>query len=98
MIPGITRTQEDIIFRILKDYPFKFYYYGSRARGNFEPVSDLDILIQGKGEIPLNTINQIESRFDTSDLPFVVNLSDYAGMDKDFFKTIQKDLVKVELP
>ena len=98
MIPGITRPQEDIIIRILKDYPYKFYYYGSRARGDFDPASDLDIIIQGKGEIPLNTMNQIESRFDSSDLPFVVNLSDYATMDKDFFKTIQKDVVKAELP
>ena len=38
MIKGINATEELIIKKILKPYQqeFKFFYYGSRVKGNFE--------------------------------------------------------------
>ena len=45
MIKGINATEELIIKKILKPYQqeFKFFYYGSRVKGNFEKASDLQI-------------------------------------------------------
>lgn len=49
-IKGITLEEEKIILSILEPYKNKydFYYYGSRVKGNFRSLSDLDILLTSK--------------------------------------------------
>ena len=44
MIKGVTEKEEKIIKDILRKYPYDFYYYGSRVKGDFTKASDLDIL------------------------------------------------------
>ncbi len=97
MIPGITEKEEKIIIDILKEYrnEFSFYYYGSRAKGNFEKTSDLDILIKGKTKIPLRILQKLKDFFDLSDLPYVVNFSDYHYITSDFYEIIKPSLVPV---
>ena len=97
MIKGINKKEENIIKNILKDYQkdFIFYYYGSRVKGTYEKTSDLDILIKGKNEMPLEILEEIKEKFDNSLLPFVVNFSDYNLMSEEFYSLIQKDLVQV---
>lgn len=98
MISGITEKEEVIIKDILKKYNdnYSFYYYGSRVTHNFSKCSDLDILIKGKTSMPLKILNQIRALFDLSDLPFVVDLSDYHNMEEKFYNLIKDNLVKVE--
>ena len=47
-IKGVTQEEEQIIKSILAPYKddYEFYYYGSRVKGNFRPLSDLDILVK----------------------------------------------------
>ena len=66
-----TRHQQ-IIRQILSKYPYKFYAYGSRAKGNARNLSDLDLCYQEN--IPDSKIFLIESEFKESDLPFFVEL------------------------
>ena len=66
-----TRHQK-IIQQILSNYPYKFYAYGSRVKGNARKYSDLDICYQE--DIPDAIAFQIEEEFKESDLPFVVEL------------------------
>ncbi len=95
MIKGITLKEYNIIKTILEQYKnkYEFYFYGSRVRGNFRPLSDLDILVKSKNNIDLNDIDNIKTFFDESTLPYVVNLS--YELDEDFYKLIEKDLVKI---
>lgn len=95
MIKGITSKEYNIIKTILEQYKnkYEFYFYGSRVRGNFRPLSDLDILVKSKNNIDLNDIDNIKTFFDESTLPYVVNLS--YELDEDFYKLIEKDLVKI---
>ncbi len=95
MIKGITSTEEEIIKSILQKYPYDFYYYGSRVKGDFSKSSDLDILLKSDKEIPYSVIDNIELKFNESKIPYIVNISQYATMDKNFYNLIKKDLIKV---
>lgn len=95
MIKGITVEEEKIIQSVLKNYPYDFYFYGSRVKGDFTKSSDLDILLKSDKEIPYSIIEEIELKFNESKIPFVINISQFANMNKNFYNLIKKDLVKV---
>ncbi len=95
MIPGVTEEEEKIIKDILKNYPYEFFYYGSRANGDFSRSSDLDILIKGEDEMPWNVLSKLRFEFDNSLIPYIVNFADYHKISKDFYALIEKTLVKV---
>jgi uncharacterized protein len=63
---------QKIVQQILAKYPYKFYAYGSRVKGNARKLSDLDLCYQEN--IPDATAFQIEEEFKESDLPFIVDL------------------------
>ena len=50
--------------------------YGSRAKGNYRPGSDIDLTIKGS-EIPFAEFLQIEDQIDDLMLPYTVDLSQY---------------------
>lgn len=97
MIKGVTEKEEIIIQNILTPFKndFEFYYYGSRVKGNFGKLSDLDILIKGKDEMPYDKLEMIKYLFDNSDLSYIVNFTDYNNIDEKFYNMIANDLVKI---
>ena len=76
-IKGIKPEEEIIIKSILEPYKskYEFYYYGSRVKGNFRFLSDLDILVTNSGKINLEDINFIKEAFDNSLLPYIAKVS-----------------------
>ena len=96
-IKGVTENEEKIIKSVLEPYKdkYNFYYYGSRVKGNFRFLSDLDIMVKGIEFANLSDINDIKDKFDKSNLPYVVNISDYHNLDEKFYKLIEADLVKI---
>ena len=99
MIKGVTAEEEIIIKDILKPYKksFNFFYYGSRVKGDFSGLSDLDILIKGERAMDLSSLCSIKEMFDISRLPYIVNFSDYNSITSDFYKLIEKDLVEIQI-
>ena len=97
MILGVTREEEKIIVGILNGYKkdYDFYYYGSRVKGTFNKTSDLDILIKGTSEMPLLDLVELKEKFDESKLPYIVNFTDYNGLDEKFYNLIKNDLVPI---
>ena len=95
MISGITENEEVIIKKILKGYPYEFYYYGSRVKGDYTKASDLDILVKSKDTVDYLILAVLEREFNESKIPYRINLSDYSQMDKSFYKLIEPTLVKV---
>jgi predicted nucleotidyltransferase len=95
MVLGVSSAEQEIISTILAPYrqDYRFYYYGSRVKGTFEPTSDLDILIKGQTAMPLSVLADIKEQFDQSRLPYVVNFSDYHNISADFYRHIEKDLI-----
>lgn len=94
MIKGITEKEEKIIKDILRKYPYDFYYYGSRVKGDFTKASDLDILTD---KISYSELEEIETKFNESRIPYVVNISQKCNMDEKFYNLIKNDLIKVEI-
>ncbi len=95
MIKGVTEKEEEIIKNILKKYPYEFYYYGSRVKGDFTRASDLDILLKNETEVPYSLTDDLKTEFNESLIPYIVNISVYSNMDKDFYKLIEPSLVKI---
>ncbi|MBQ8869878.1 MAG: nucleotidyltransferase domain-containing protein [Alphaproteobacteria bacterium] len=97
MISGMSLAEEKIVKDILCPFSDKydFYFYGSRVKGNFSKLSDLDILIKGKNEMPFNELETIKQQFDESSLPYVVNFFDYHKINEQFYNLIKQDLVSV---
>lgn len=97
MIKGITKQEYKILTEILKDYPYEFFVHGSRVRGDFSPLSDLDIMIKAKKAIPQSIKEELSYKFDNSLLPYVVNLSDFNTMDERFYDLIKDNLTKLNI-
>ncbi|MBO5436017.1 nucleotidyltransferase domain-containing protein [bacterium] len=95
MISGITEKEENIIKEILSKYPYEFYYYGSRVKGDFSIDSDLDILLVAETEITQTETEKIDLEFNKSLIPYKVNICQKAKMEDYFYKMIEKDLVKI---
>ena len=80
-----------ILKAILQKYPYRFYAYGSRAKGKNRKYSDLDLCY--KDDIPTKVILDIQEELEESDLPFRVDLVFWESMSSGFQKLIEKDLV-----
>lgn len=93
MLKGVTDKEYSIIKDILKDYNGEFFAYGSRVRGDFTELSDLDIMVKSTDFEKF--LPQLKDRFDNSFLPYVVNFVDFATLDEKFYRLIEKDLVKI---
>lgn len=74
----------------IKDY--KIFFFGSRATGQCDERSDIDIGIEGKGRIPFETIADI--RNDVSNLPtlYKIDIVDFKDVDNDFYKLAKQNL------
>lgn len=95
-IKGITDEQITIIKDIIKDYPkIKFWLYGSRVNGNFSRNSDLDVLAKGNAELSYDLLEEMRLKFDQSNLPFIVHISDYHKLEKSFFNLIKNSMEEV---
>ena len=97
MIKGVTPKEEIIIKSILEPYQadYDFYYYGSRVKGDFTRGSDLDILLKNETEVPYSLTDDLKTEFNESLIPYIVNVSVYSNMDKNFYKLIEPSLVKI---
>ncbi|WP_341793020.1 MULTISPECIES: nucleotidyltransferase family protein [unclassified Rickettsia] len=83
-----------IVQEILAKYPYNFYAYGSRVKGNPRRLSDLDLCFIEN--IPWSVRSHIDEDFEESDLPFIVEVIDYNKCGEDFRKLIKDDLQLVQ--
>lgn len=59
--------------------------FGSRAKGNYEPGSDIDIALKGDG-INLNDILDLTTRVDALDLPYKFDFVIYNRVNESLLK------------
>jgi uncharacterized protein len=89
----LENRHQEIIQKILGKYPYKFYAYGSRVKGQAEKYSDLDLCYQE--EIPWNVLSHLQEDLEESNLPFKVELNAWKWMSPQFQKLIKQDLVAI---
>ena len=94
---GVTEEELNEIKAIVEHYKdkYEFFAYGSRVKGNFRELSDLDLMIKGNESASVSDIDELKEKFDNSSLPYVVNFVDYFNLTKDFYNLIEKDLLKL---
>ena len=73
---GLTDDSIQLIHDILKKYPEveKAIIYGSRAKGNYRPGSDIDLTLLGTN-LTYNIRSQIASDLDDSYSPYLFDIS-----------------------
>lgn len=64
--------------------------FGSRAGGKPKSYSDLDLALVGPGKIDSGCLTRLKEDFQNSDLPFRVDIVDWALLDESFRRVILK--------
>ena len=73
---GLPDSTLTTIRQILAQVPAvkKAVIYGSRAKGNYKPGSDIDLTLYGEA-LDLDMLGEIAARLDESPIPYQVDLS-----------------------
>lgn len=74
------------------------FAFGSRATWTAKDYSDLDLAIMGEQPVPLSVLSALNEEFVESDLPFRVDIVDFASLDDNFRAIIQQHGVPVQCP
>lgn len=96
---AITPEQWEIVAAILqKHIPNKtIWIFGSRAKHQAKPFSDLDIAIIGDTPLSISMLAAMAEDFTESALPFKVDLVDWATVGVAFRGIIESHKVVVEM-
>lgn len=95
-LPGVFEKDRDFILSVLQEHlpsDTEVFFFGSRVDGTHRTASDLDILIKGNGLIDLETLALIRDTFETSDLPYKVDLLD----DRTLSGAMRKNIARTAL-
>lgn len=94
----ITQRHWDIVRAILARQlaGYEVWAFGSRARHTAKPYSDLDLVVITNQPLSLNELAPINEAFEESDLPWKVDLVDWATTSELFREIIQHDKVVVQ--
>ena len=74
------------------------FAFGSRATWTAKDYSDLDLAVMGEQPLPLSVLSALNEEFVGSDLPFRVDIVDFANVDDGFGTVIQQHGVPVHPP
>ena len=70
--------------------------FGSRARGRAKPYSDLDLAVIGDRPLPLDVSAALAEDFSESNLPWKVDVVDWATTGESFRRIIEESKVVVQ--
>ena len=100
---GLKETTISQINTVLAQYPQveSSILYGSRAKGNYKPSSDIDLTLTGD-KIDLRLIHKIETALDDLLLPYTIDLSAYRHLTNpqllDHIDRVGKSFYRITLP
>ncbi|MBM3301583.1 MAG: nucleotidyltransferase domain-containing protein [Deltaproteobacteria bacterium] len=88
----------EIIKAILKSHvpDVEVRAFGSRVTWTAKDHSDLDLAIVAEGPLDFRTKTLLEEAFEESDLPFRVDVVDWASVSEDFRRIITRQYVVVQ--
>jgi predicted nucleotidyltransferase len=89
---GLTQTNLDDIKKVLREFPAveAVYLYGSRAKGNYKPSSDIDLVLKGN-TLNLAQLSNILIKLDDLLLPNQFDVSLYHHIDnKELLEHIER--------
>ncbi|MFN0071919.1 MAG: nucleotidyltransferase family protein [Chloroflexota bacterium] len=88
----------EIIRTILNEHvpQYDVWAFGSRARGSAKTYSDLDLAVITDTSLALALSAKLADAFSESDLPYKVDVVDWATASDSFREIIQRDAVAVQ--
>ena len=86
----------DILHRLVPDR--EVWVYGSRAAGSVKPWSDLDLAIIGDIPLPPATLAALRDGFAQSDLPWRVDVLDWASTSETFRNLVTQGKAQLRKP
>lgn len=94
----ITPEERAIVLRILNEIvpDREVRAFGSRVTGKAKPFSDLDLAVMGDEPLPLEMRARLEEAFLESDLPWKVDVLDWAQVDEDFKRIISNSWIVLQ--
>ncbi len=94
MCPEHWAIVRDILRRHVPQH--EVWAFGSRATGKAKPFSDLDLAIITETPLPLDVSAALADDFSASDLPWKVDMVDWARTSEAFRRIIERDKVVVQ--
>ena len=91
------KTILQLAIQPLKQSGARVFIFGSRARGDYHPFSDLDILYKYEGgNLPSSGfLSQILEGLENSNIPIKIDLVDDAELADEFRPSVEKDLIEI---
>ena len=88
---GLSEETYNKIMDVVKKYEeYTFKIFGSRARGNYKPNSDIDIAVEGN--INTDAEYKILNDFDLIDMPYTVDIVFIKNITKEeFIESIERE-------
>lgn len=88
----------NIVQTILQKYvpDFEVWAFGSRVKGTAKPYSDLDLAIISTQPLSLQVYADLSEAFSESDLPWKVDVVDWATTTEKFREIISQKYVRLQ--
>ena len=79
---GLSERHMEIIRGIYSQFPQieSVILYGSRAKGNFRPGSDIDMTIVADPSFDFSALAKVNGMFHESSLPYLYDISDFSKL------------------
>ena len=94
--PDLWAIVRDILRKHVPDY--EVWAFGSRVKGAAKPYSDLDLAIISDRRLSLDVTAGLSEDFSESDLPWRVDVVDWAATGEAFQKIIAQNHVVIQKP
>ena len=92
--PDLLVLVQQILQRHVPDR--EVWAFGSRVKGTARPSSDLDLVVLGDEPLPLSVYAALLDDFEQSDLPWRVDVVDWATTAAPFRRIIEQEWVGVQ--
>ena len=92
--PCDLETVKEILLRHVPDRVVRAF--GSRVTGKAKKFSDLDLVVMGENPLSLSVVSALAEDFTESDLPFKVDVVEWATTKKAFREIVETEHVVVQ--
>ena len=86
---------KETVRKHLPEDDYRIFVYGSRAAGNAQKWSDIDIGIRGEKEVPVRKLALIAEELEQSKIPYKVDVVDFSKTSAEFKKLALKEIIKL---
>ncbi len=82
-----------LVLKSLEPYDAAVYLYGSRARGDWKRLSDVDIAIDPHAALPPETLSDLQESLEECPVPLQVEIADLSKASPEFRKRVLEEAV-----